>query len=287
MKLGQDRGPIKLSASYSKGTFTRASISSHTWFNSSFPTSITTTIIADQGCGLVRRTTLIHVEDPIRRSFYYIQSETTCNHRKQGAASPGPSPDSHSLSCSSMADGLNSHGSATASADASTSRSASSSIDSQPTATESAEKLGSKAHRRRSSAADSHPRVTSSIARRTSLGTRESDDYKRQSKNDGDDSELSDSLELEALSDDDSQDDEEAGLTGKDKRRSRRRKNSALGDRIAGVDTVTAEEKKEADVHVLRNMMINCSLIGLWYCFSLSISLVCLLPSTCVVLLTV
>lgn len=108
---------------------------------------------------------------------------------------------------------------------------------------------------------------------RTSLNARLSQESKSLSRHDREDDEISTSedVELEDFSDDG--DDEEAGLTGQDRKQKRRRA-SSLGNRIAGADGVTAEEKKEADVHVMKNMLINCSLIALWYCFSLSISLV-------------
>jgi solute carrier family 35 protein C2 len=95
----------------------------------------------------------------------------------------------------------------------------------------------------------------------------------------GGDEELStsDDVELSAMSDDDGlQDDEETGLTGKDKqrRKKRRRRNTLLDQRIAGDGRVTAEEKNEANKSVVKNILVNVSLIGLWYLFSLSISIV-------------
>lgn len=83
----------------------------------------------------------------------------------------------------------------------------------------------------------------------------------------------SDELEMDDLSDDGLQDDEETGLTGKDKdrRKRRRRRNTLLDERIAV--TITDEEKKEADQNVLKKGIINGILIGLWYLFSLSISI--------------
>jgi solute carrier family 35 protein C2 len=82
----------------------------------------------------------------------------------------------------------------------------------------------------------------------------------------------------DAFSDEDLHDDEETGLTGKDKRRKRlkKKRHTRLDQRIvrerdAGL---TAEEKREADQHVFRRSVINVVLIGLWYLFSLSISLV-------------
>ncbi|KAH6619784.1 triose-phosphate transporter family-domain-containing protein [Chaetomium sp. MPI-SDFR-AT-0129] len=78
----------------------------------------------------------------------------------------------------------------------------------------------------------------------------------------------------DGLSDEDLHDDEEAGLTGKDKRRKRRkkRKNQLLDQRVVS-DDISPEEKKEADRNVLKNLIINIVLIGLWYLFSLLISL--------------
>ena len=94
----------------------------------------------------------------------------------------------------------------------------------------------------------------------------------------GDDDERSTSedVELDNLSDDGLQDDEETGLTGKDKgrRKRKRRRNTLLDQRIAGDVKITAEEKKEADQNVVKKMLINGLLIGLWYLFSLSISIV-------------
>jgi len=91
-----------------------------------------------------------------------------------------------------------------------------------------------------------------------------------------DDRSTSEDVELDNLSDDGLQDDEETGLTGKDKskRKRRRRRNTLLDQRVAADVKITAEEKKEADQNVVKNSLINCLLIGLWYLFSLSISLV-------------
>ncbi len=77
------------------------------------------------------------------------------------------------------------------------------------------------------------------------------------------------------LSDEDLHDDEETGLTRKERRRKRqkRRRNARLDQRIVK-DKLTAEERKVADQSVLRKLLVNCTLIGLWYIFSLSISLV-------------
>ncbi|KAM0286962.1 hypothetical protein ACHAQH_000646 [Verticillium albo-atrum] len=79
----------------------------------------------------------------------------------------------------------------------------------------------------------------------------------------------------DSFSDEDLHDDEETGLTKKDKRRKRqkKRRNTLLDQRIARGGDITADEKKEADHNVVRNLAINTSLILLWYIFSLSISL--------------
>ncbi|RYP72198.1 hypothetical protein DL771_004328 [Monosporascus sp. 5C6A] len=78
----------------------------------------------------------------------------------------------------------------------------------------------------------------------------------------------------DSLSDEDLHDDEETGLTKKDRKRkqSKRRRNTRLDQRIAR-DKLSDEERKEADQNVARSLAINAVLIGLWYLFSLSISL--------------
>lgn len=80
------------------------------------------------------------------------------------------------------------------------------------------------------------------------------------------------------FSDEDLHDDEETGLTTKERRRKqkKRRRNTLLDQRIAR-ENVTAEEKKEADQTVIRKLAVNGTLIGLWYLFSLGISLVSLI----------
>lgn len=79
------------------------------------------------------------------------------------------------------------------------------------------------------------------------------------------------------LTDEDLHDDEETGLTGKDRRRKKqkRRRNMLLDQRIVR-EKITPDKKKEADQSVLRNLLVNGVLIGLWYLFSLCISLVSL-----------
>lgn len=76
------------------------------------------------------------------------------------------------------------------------------------------------------------------------------------------------------FSDEDLHDDEETGLTAKDRKRKqrKRRRNTLLDQRIAH-DKIS-EEKREADQTVVRKLVINGALIGLWYLFSLCISLV-------------
>jgi hypothetical protein len=79
----------------------------------------------------------------------------------------------------------------------------------------------------------------------------------------------------DSLSDEDLHSDEETGLTTKDKRRkkSKKRRNTLLDQRIVR-ESLTAEEKREADQSVVKKSLVNITLIGLWYLFSLSISLV-------------
>ena len=92
-----------------------------------------------------------------------------------------------------------------------------------------------------------------------------------------DDASMSDDVELNDMSEEDGlQDDEETGLTGKDrgKRKQRKRRNTLLDQRIASSVEISAEEKKEADQNVIKRSLVNGLLIGLWYVFSLSISIV-------------
>ncbi|KAB2572434.1 putative transporter [Lasiodiplodia theobromae] len=75
--------------------------------------------------------------------------------------------------------------------------------------------------------------------------------------------------------DDDDITDEEAALTGKDRRRRRKRKrrNTQLDNRIASEVTISEEEEKVATAALLKSSLINVCLIGLWYLFSISISI--------------
>jgi solute carrier family 35 protein C2 len=106
-------------------------------------------------------------------------------------------------------------------------------------------------------------------------GNRIQEEIKRSGADD--DLSTSDDVELSAMSDDEGlQDDEETGLTGKDKqkRKRRRRRNTLLDHRIAGEGQITHDEKQEATKSVVKNSLINVCLIGMWYLFSLSISMV-------------
>ncbi|MCJ1249252.1 Triose-phosphate Transporter [Trapelia coarctata] len=70
-------------------------------------------------------------------------------------------------------------------------------------------------------------------------------------------------------------DDEEAGLTKADRGRRRRRKgrHTSLDERVSGSPKISKKERKLADLSVLKSSAINALLIGLWYLFSLSISI--------------
>jgi solute carrier family 35 protein C2 len=84
-----------------------------------------------------------------------------------------------------------------------------------------------------------------------------------------------DAAGLDSDSDETLHDDEEMGLTNTDRqrRRTKKRRNTQLDQRIAR-ENISAEEKREADQNVAKRLLINASLIGLWYLFSLCISLV-------------
>lgn len=73
--------------------------------------------------------------------------------------------------------------------------------------------------------------------------------------------------ELDDMSGDGLEDDEETGLTKGDRRRRRRRKrrNTLLDQRVVPTNTYTKEEKKLADQTLVKSMLINAVLIGLWY----------------------
>jgi solute carrier family 35 protein C2 len=76
----------------------------------------------------------------------------------------------------------------------------------------------------------------------------------------------SDDLELDDMSADGLEDDEETGLTGGDRRRRRRRKrkNTMLDQRIVPETKLTKEEEEAANQTLIRSLVINAILIGLW-----------------------
>lgn len=86
----------------------------------------------------------------------------------------------------------------------------------------------------------------------------------------------SEELEMDEI---ESEVDEETGLTIEERQRhiGRKRGHDDLGARIAGGGSTTKNES--ADRTVLRDLLINGALIGLWYVFSLSISIVGSMPS--------
>jgi solute carrier family 35, member C2 len=75
----------------------------------------------------------------------------------------------------------------------------------------------------------------------------------------------SDSLELDSMSGDGLEDDEETGLTGRDRRRRRRRKrrNTLLDQRIVQ-EVELPKAEKLANRNLTQSMLINAALIGLW-----------------------
>lgn len=79
----------------------------------------------------------------------------------------------------------------------------------------------------------------------------------------------------DAYSDQDLRDDEETGLTDKEKRRKqkKRRRNTLLDQRIAREKDVPAD-REDTDKNIVKRIAINIGLILLWYIFSLCISLV-------------
>lgn len=91
-----------------------------------------------------------------------------------------------------------------------------------------------------------------------------------------DSSDLSSIAESEELTlSDDDQDDEEMGLTAKERshrRLKRKKQRRHLDARIAGVKA--SKQESLADKNVVKRLLINASLISLWYLFSLSISIV-------------
>ncbi|OKL61113.1 hypothetical protein UA08_03466 [Talaromyces atroroseus] len=141
-------------------------------------------------------------------------------------------------------------------------------------------------HRRRSSvltAAGSsqvHPALTDSYVDREGRLSPKEDGAKGEEQQpltnkDPDSSDLSSIAESdEDVSDDGINDDEETGLTAKqrnERRRRRKKQRQRLDAKIAGVKG--KHSNFVADKNVFMALMINASLIGLWYFFSLSISI--------------
>ena len=109
------------------------------------------------------------------------------------------------------------------------------------------------------------------------------------SSNDGHESDFSsmstsDDVELSHLASGDAlTDDEETGLTKKDKehRKRKRRRNGHLDNRIAASAKASKQERRVADRNFVKAITINVLLILAWYLFSLSISIVSDHPIKC------
>ncbi|XDG09359.1 hypothetical protein ABKA04_008974 [Annulohypoxylon sp. FPYF3050] len=135
-------------------------------------------------------------------------------------------------------------------------------------------------HRRRRSTLTANPNPgqssnsRTSRPRATSIKSPGDLEVKISEENHSRDASRSEGKDEDSMSEEDLHDDEETGLTKKDKRRkqAKRRRNTRLDQRIAR-DRITDEERKEADQNVFKKLVINAILIGLWYLFSLSISL--------------
>jgi solute carrier family 35 protein C2 len=84
--------------------------------------------------------------------------------------------------------------------------------------------------------------------------------------------------ELGTLDSDLDLDDGETGLDRYERQKhlKRKRRHDGLDSRIAGTAGLSKDEAKEADKRVMRNLLVNAALIGGWYFFSLSISIVSL-----------
>lgn len=112
-------------------------------------------------------------------------------------------------------------------------------------------------------------------------GTGDSQDNKDSGSEDEDKSIMSDSSEheLDRWEDSDGDVDEETGLPVEERRkfiRHQRRKNR-LDARIGGQPAgISKDEQREADKNVMHKLIVNAVLIGFWYLFSLSISIVSL-----------
>ncbi len=108
----------------------------------------------------------------------------------------------------------------------------------------------------------------------------ESEEHELGALGSGDDGDATDAV-WDVDEDDEDDDDEETGLNRSERRKylQKKRQRAGLGSRIAGTAglataTTQVDEIKEADKSVLRRILINAGLIGLWYFFSLSISIV-------------
>ena len=79
---------------------------------------------------------------------------------------------------------------------------------------------------------------------------------------------------MNEMNDMNSEVDEETGLTTEERRKhlERKRQHNDLDARIAGEGRIAQSDS--ADKMVIRDLLINAALIGLWYLFSLSISIV-------------
>ncbi len=90
--------------------------------------------------------------------------------------------------------------------------------------------------------------------------------------------------ELSALdSDPDWDGDEETGRSKHERKEylKRKRRRHGLDSRIAGTAVISKDDVEEADKSVLHRLLINAGLIGLWYFFSLAISIVSVLFWAC------
>lgn len=108
------------------------------------------------------------------------------------------------------------------------------------------------------------PEVADDMAR----GFKETDSLARSSS----DWEMDDMESDEGL-----EDDEETGLTQQErlKRKKRKRRHTLVDERIAQDDQIISkEEKRMANASFYRASLINAVLIGMWYTFSISISVV-------------
>ncbi|KAL9579795.1 MAG: hypothetical protein Q9212_004892 [Teloschistes hypoglaucus] len=131
-------------------------------------------------------------------------------------------------------------------------------------------------------AAKPEKRSQSRRVRRKSSQTRGDDEHKHTvySSDDGQSSmfstpSTSEDVEMERMPSDDAlTDDEETGLTGKDKRKRTRRRtlNSQLDERVAGSMGASTSRWSLADRNVIKASLINALLIASWYLFSVSIS---------------